>query len=432
MKRGSILRRKVAEDLKVVMLAMVVVWGATGIAWADWPRWRGPNGDGHVPTGVVVPKSLSPIPRLVWSKPAGFGSGSPVVSGKTVLYLDNRDGKEVAVALSVADGREIWSVVLDDVLGDSGSPPGPRGTPTVDGDRVYVVSCRGEFRCLRLRDGQQMWRVHFVHDFGAMPIQEAGDIPGAARHGNTASPLVDGNRIYVMVGGRQGASVVCLDKVTGDVIWKSQDDIPGHAGPVMATIGGMRQLVCFTAEGVIGLEPRDGKLLWRVPVKTALGRNVMTPIVVGDTIVVGSYTAGLIGIRVRKGLRGVEAAEAWRDRSLGVNFSCPVEVGGYVYGLGPGNRLFCVEARAGARAWVEEGFFSGMLEQGFASFLVAGQHILILAERGQLLMIAANPSGCRLLARATACGSNWCTPAYTDGLLIVRDRKEVRCLDIAR
>jgi len=408
--------------------AVLVCMG--GAAYADWPRWMGPTGNGHVPPGVAVPKALPAEPRVLWTVPLGYGSGSPAVSGRAVYCLDNRGGKEVAVAAALADGREVWSVPLDELWTDSGSPAGPRGTPTVDGDRVYVQSCRGEFRCLRAADGQQLWRTNFVRDFGAAELQEAGEVPGATRHGNTGAPLVDGGRIYVMVGGRPGAAVVCFNKLTGAIIWKSQDDVPGHAGPVMATLGGMRQLVCFMASAVIGLDPRDGRLLWTGPVKTHLGRHVSTPVVVGDTVVVGSYTRGLVGIRVTRGAEGFSAAEAWRDASLGVDFASPVGVDGHVYGIGPGGRLFCLEARTGKRAWVQDGFFSGMLDAGFASFIVAGKNLLILAERGQLLLVAATPTACKTLGRTTVCGRNWCSPAYSGGKLYVRDNKELRCVQL--
>ncbi len=406
------------------------VWAREAADQAGWPRFRGPLGNGHIPPGTAVPTTLPKEPRVLWQRPVGFGSGSPVVAGSTVYFLDNRDGKEVAVAASLKDGADLWAVPLDDLWGDSGSPPGPRGTPAVDGDRVYVLSCRGEFRCLNARDGRQVWRTNFVQDFGAMPIEESGEIPGAARHGNTGAPLIEGNRMYVAVGGRPGASVVCFNKLTGQVLWKSQDDIPGHAGPVPATLAGVRQLVVFTADAVIGLSPSDGKLLWRVPIKTHLGRHVTTPVVVGDTVVVGSYTYGLAGIRVSRGPGGLSAQEAWRDRSLGVDFSDMAAIGGNVYGLGPGGRLFSVDARTGKRVWVEEGFFQGMLDAGFAAFLVAGKNLLILAERGQLLLASPSETGCRVIGRAAVCERTWCSPAYAAGRLVVRDRKSLRYIQL--
>lgn len=401
---------------------------ATG---SDWPRWRGPDGTARIPAGEVIPRTLPSEPRVLWHVPIGPGHGSPVVSRGRVFYLDNQQGKEVAHAADAVTGQTIWSVTLDDVWGDSGSEPGPRGTPTVDEDRVYVQSCRGEFRCLRVADGSEVWRVSFVKDFGAEVLQESGEIPGSNRHGNTATPLVDGNRLYVVVGGHPDTCLVCFDKRTGRVLWKSQDDVPGHAGPVWATIVGVRQLVLFTASAVIGIEPGEGRLLWRVPIKTLLGRNVTTPVVVGDMVVVGSYTAGLIGVRVARTASGWTAEVAWKDARLGVNFASPVAVGGYVYCIGPGKRLFCVDARTGSGGWVNDDFFSGMIDAGFASFLVAGSNLLILAERGQLLLVPASPRECRVLARAIVCGKNWCTPAYVGGRLYLRDAKELRCVQIA-
>ncbi len=418
--------------MRLAMFALAVLDLSGTRVRADWPRFRGPGGDGHVPAGVTLPTALAATPNVIWARPVGFGSGSVAAAGQTAYLLDNRDGKEVAVAVSMKDGNEIWASPLDDLWGDSGSPPGPRSTPTIDGERVYVLSCRGEFRCLSARDGKQIWRVNFVKDFGAMPLEESGDIPGAARHGNTGAPLILGNRMYMAVGGRPGAGIICFNKITGDVIWKSADAIPGHAGPVLAVLGGRRQLVCFMADSVMGLDPADGKPLWRVPVETRLGRHVTTPVVVGDTIVVGTYTLGLIGIRVTRGSEGLVAKEVWRDRSLGVDFSDIVSVGTHVCGLGPGGRLFFVEAATGRRAWVQEGFFAGMLDAGFASFIAAGRNMLILAERGQLMLVSVSPAGCSVIGKTTVCGRNWCNPAYVRGRLLVRDAKELRCIELTR
>lgn len=413
------------------ILAMVMI-PVLAPASSDWPRWRGPTGDGHIPRTEAVLRTLPAEPRVVWKAPAGHGSGSAVVSRGCVYYLDNRDDKEVLCAVRSSDGKALWAVPIDEVYADSGSPPGPRGTPTVDGERVYVGSCRGEFRCLKVADGSEVWRTSFVRNFGAPPPVEVGDNPGAKRHGYTASPLIVGNRLYVTVGGTPDAAVVCFEKTTGEVLWRSQDDIAGHAGPVLAAIAGVRQLVCFMAEAVLGLSPEDGRLLWRLPVRSTLGRHVTTPVIVGDTVVIGSHTSGLIGIRVSRSAAGLEAKQAWRDASLGVDFSSPVARDGYVYCIGPGGRLFCVDARSGARAWVQDGFFRGMLDAGFASFLVAGANLLILAERGDLLLVRASNKECTILARTKVCGRTWCTPAYSGGRLFVRANTELVCVEVLR
>jgi outer membrane protein assembly factor BamB len=413
-----------------LVMALILMLSGWCLA-ADWPRWRGPDGTGHVPAGIAVPKTLPAEPQVVWHVKIGDGLGSPVVSGGKVFYLDNQKGKETVHAADAATGTEAWSVPLDEVHKDFQSSPGPRSTPVADGDRVYVQSCRGEFQCLNAADGKVLWRVSFVKDFGALFSGEIGLAVGASRHGYTGSAVVDGDHIIVGVGGVQGASVVCFDKKDGKVLWKSQNDVPGYGGPVLATIGGTKQVVSFTSEAVIGLDPADGKLLWRSPaIKTAFARHVTTPVVVDDMVIVASHEAGLLGFRVTKDGDAFKAERAWVQKPLACNFASPVAVEGQVYGLGTGNTLFCADARTGDKAWANDSFFSGMLEKGYASFLVMNDTILVLAEKGQLFLVAADPKECRVISKAKACEKNLCNPAYVDGKLYVRDAQELRCLQL--
>lgn len=394
----------------------------------DWPQWRGPARTGHVPAGVPVPETLPSAPQVLWRTPVGFGLASPVVSGGRVFFLDSENGKEVARAADAESGKVLWSAILDETFKDAQSPAGPRCTPLADGDRIYAQSCRGELQCLNAADGTLIWRTNFVKDFGATFTGERGRAEGATRHGYTASPLIDGDHLIALVGGRDGAAVVCFDKATGAIVWKSQDDTPAYAAPVIAPIHGRRQLVVFTVQGVIGLDPADGTLLWREPVKTSLGRHAATPVVVDDMVVVSSHQAGLIGVRITKEGDGFKAGRAWEEKESAINFTSPVAVGDYLYGVGPGRDLICVNARTGKQAWSEGGFFTGEAGKAHAGLIVLGPNILALTDTGQLVMIAADPNECRELGRAQACGNNWCVPAYADGRLYVRDAKELRCV----
>ncbi|MCD6304344.1 MAG: PQQ-binding-like beta-propeller repeat protein, partial [Planctomycetes bacterium] len=385
------------KGLFIAAVALVLAGG--GVCYGhDWPRWRGPEGTGYVPAGQPVPKTLPATPKVLWQKRVGFSLGSPVVAGGRVFYLDNQRGKETIHAAAADTGKELWQAVLDDVHRDFQSPPGPRGTCVVDGELLFAQSCRGELHCVRAADGKLLWRVNFVKDFGAEYHGERGQAAGASRHGYTGSPVVDGEHLIVGVGGRKGAGVVCFEKRTGKVVWKSQDDVPGCGGPIVATICGVRQVLSFTVPGVIGLRRSDGKLLWRVPVRTSLGRHVVTPVVVGRMVMVASYQAGLIGIRISRDAGGLLRAErAWVNRRAAFNFSSPVAVGGYIYGLGPGRRLFCVDVRTGETAWSAAGLYSG--GKGYVSLLVMGENLLVLAENGQLLLIPADPKGFRVVAK---------------------------------
>ncbi len=412
-----------------VLIGVVLVLGGSCRA-ADWPRWGGPEGTGHVPAGVAVPQTLPAECEVIWQVRIGIGFGSPVVSRQKVFYLDHQQGKEVVHAADAGTGKELWSAPLDEVFKDHQSPPGPRTTPVADGDRVYVQSCRGEFRCLRAAGGKPIWRVNFVKDFAALFIGEKGSATGASRHGYTGPAVVDGQRIIVGVGGRDGASVVCFDKLNGRVIWKSQNDVPGYSGPVIATIAGVKQVVSFTSEAVIGLDAGDGGLLWRLPVRTAFGRHVTTPVVAGDMVLVASHQAGLIGIRLSRQGAALRAERAWVAKASAINFSSPVAVGNFLYGIGRSNTLFCADVRTGENAWARRGFFSGMVRRGYASFVVMKDNILVLTEGGQLLLIAADPKQCRLIGKVKVCGRNWCSPAYADGRLFLRDERELRCLQL--
>jgi len=405
-----------------------------GGAWGeDWPRWRGPEGTGHVGADVDVPTTLPAESKALWRVRVGLGLASPVVSGKRVFYLDNRRGKEIVHAADIESGKELWHATLDDVFKDGQSEPGPRCTPVADGERLYAQSCRGELQCLNAADGKVIWRTNFVKDFGAVFTGEKGRAAGASRHGYCGSPLVDGDRIIVGVGGANGASIVCFNKLTGKVIWKSQDDIPGYAGPVIATVAGVRQVICFTATSLIGLEATKGTLLWRTEVKTSLGRHVTTPVVVGDIVVVSSHQAGLIGIRVARADTSapLKAERAWVLKgSPAINFSSPVVVGNHLYGLGKTRTLICVDAPTGERAWTKDWTDTRMFGKGYASFMVMGDNILALAEDGTLFMMPADKKAFRLIATVKICGKNWCSPAYADGNLFVRDARELICLQL--
>ena len=173
---------------------------------------------------------------MVWRFKIGEGFASPVVADGRLFYFDNQAGRETIHAIQASDCRELWSAAVDDVFKDEQGPPGPRCTPVVDGDRLYAQSGLGELQCLSVANGRQLWRVNFRRDFGAAFLGEDSKVPGAAEHGYTASPLVAGARLIACVGGTNGAGIVCFEKHTGKLLWKSQDDLAAQA-------------VCFTVEG---------------------------------------------------------------------------------------------------------------------------------------------------------------------------------------
>ena len=407
------------------ILLLFCAWPAHS---ADWPQWRGPFRSGRVAPGVLTPEHFLAELKIVWRTRVGDGLASPVVAGGKVFYLDNQQGRETLHAADAADGHESWSAPLDEAFKDIQSASGPRCTPLVDDGRIYAQSCKGELQCRSATDGKLNWRANYSTDFHAVFIGEKGNAQGAARHGYNGSPAIDGNQLVALAGGTNGAGVVCFEKTTGQVLWTSQSDPAAYAAPMIATIAGLWQAVCFTAEGVIGLEMKTGKLLWRVPVKTTFSRHVTTPVIIDDLVLVASHEAGLLGIRISRDASSLKARQVWASKESAMNFSSPVAVGNFVYGLGPARDLICLDAITGKQTWAKEGYFSSSPNKAHASFLVMGENILVLTDGGELVLMAADPKEFREISRAQVCGFTWCNPAYAGGKLFLRDARELLCV----
>ncbi|MGV3772232.1 MAG: PQQ-binding-like beta-propeller repeat protein [Verrucomicrobiales bacterium] len=398
----------------------VLALASTSLMAADWPQWRGPDRSGHVSSSEGALNSLPSEPKLIWKVQVGDGLSSPVVQGGLVIHFDAVKGKETLHALGKGSGKTVWSAEVDEYFHDSQGPDGPRSTPVINNDKVYAVSCRGKLVCLNLKDGKKIWSVDYA-EFGAVFVGEKGNVPGASRHGNNGSPLIIGDRLYACAGGTNGAGAVCLNKNDGSLIWKSQNDQAAYAPPVLLEVAGSKQLVCFTAEGLIGLKPEDGKLLWRVPIKTAFARHVTTPVSYKDVVVVSSHQAGTFGIKVSKKEDGFTAEPEWVKKETAMNFSSPIAVGQYLYGLGPNKNLICVDILTGEEKWSQTGYFQSSADKAHAGMLVIKNNVLTLTDGGMVVLFSAESDGFKELGQAQLAAINWCNPAYSDGIIYLRD-----------
>jgi outer membrane protein assembly factor BamB len=395
---------------------------------ADWSQWRGPDRTGHVPPGESVPAKLPAEAKILWRVKLGFGLASPVEASGKVFCMDNQEGFEALHAFDAANGQELWRTNIDIAVTDTQSASGPRCTPMVDGDRVYAQSSKGELRCLGVADGRVLWHVNFTNDFGAYFYGEKGKAQGATRHGYNGSPLADGDFLFATVGSTNGASMVAFNKKTGRVLWKSQNDEAGYAAPIIAKIGGVRQLIVFSADALFALAPQDGALLWRVPLKTSFSRHATTPVVADDMVMVSSHEIGLAGIKVSRDGEKWQATQAWLSKESAINFSSPVTVGQYLYGVGPAKNFICVDVQTGKQAWARDGYLAGSGGTAFAAFLVMDKNILALTDGGQLVLFPADPKEFKEISVLQVCGKNWCSPAYVNGNLFLRDAKELLCV----
>lgn len=404
---GSPLRRG-----RAAVAALLVALAAPALPAADWPGWRGIHRDGIAADPLPASFPQQPAPR--WRVAAGHGYASPVVAGGRLVLLEESGGKEVARALDTRTGKDVWRTPFATAWSDE-FEPGPRCTPLVDRGLVFVQSAQGEFACLSLGDGHRLWGVNFA-DLGMRWVNDRhANVGAAVRRGHTGSPVVAGDRVLVQVGATNGAAFVAFERTSGRVLWKSLDDATCYSSPLLATLAGREQLVAATCEGLVGIAVADGAPLWRFPFRTGANRNVLTPVVTGDSVLFSSHTTGFRRLAIRPDGNAQSAAETWFNRGLRINLPTPVLVGGHLYGTGPARDLVCVDASDGRVRWSEPGL--GEVSQVIAS----GPRLLVQLESGEVRLLAASPDRYQELGRFQACGKTYSLPAWSDGVLYVRD-----------
>lgn len=291
-------------------------------------------------------------------------------------------------------------------LGDNLFEGGPRGTPTVDGNRVYMLGADGRVVCADVPTGRIVWQRDLVKDFGGRRMD----------WGFCSSPTIDGNNVLLDAGGR-GASTVALSKVDGSVVWKGGDDEPGYGSVHVAQVDGKKTPVVFKAGALVGHDVANGKVLWSFPWETAYKVNAITPLLAGDILVITSaYNHGAAGVRVRSG----KPEQVWFTKKLKSQFNSPVHKDGFLYGIdgevGKRSALVCMDARTGDEKWR-----AGEVKNG--SLILAGDgKLLILSEVGDLILSEANPRGYRELGRAKVLRDRcWVQPVLANGTIYCRN-----------
>jgi len=272
--------------------------------------------------------------------------------------------------------------------------------------------------CLRVQDGQVLWHKSFKRAFNFR-------VP---TYGYSPSPLVDGERIFVHVGGRGGDSVVAMEKDTGEVIWKALSDPAGYASPMMVPASpsrGQEQLIVFTEAGLVSLDPEDGRLFWRYPWTTVYEQNIAQPVLDGDLLVITSLS-GAAALRLVSEKGKPAFREVWRDGGMAVHFSCPVGYRGYLYGPhGRSPDLRCVQIATGQVRWSRP-----RLASQRAGIVLAAGKLLTYTDRGTLVVADASPTGYREYADIRVTGHTWVPPVLADGCLFLRDSSSLSCIPL--
>jgi outer membrane protein assembly factor BamB len=404
------------------------VWPARG---DDWPQWRGPQRDGMSKETGLLKEWPAEGPKLIWQvKDLGRGYSTPAVVGERLYLISNKGtADEYVEARNVADGKQLWSTRIGKVGNPDQSPnyPAARSTPTIDGELLFALGSDGDIACLDLASGKPRWQKNVRSEFGGKPGTWA----------YSESPLIDGDVLVCTPGGAE-ATMVALNKKSGDVIWKSAvpgGDPAGYASAIAVEADGVKQYVNFLGKGLVGVDARTGKFLWRYD-RTAKGSpaNIPTPIARDGHVYSAANRAGAALVKLDAAAaaadqgKKVEPQEVYFDNKLPSAIGGSVLVGDHLYGTT--QVLVCADFKTGKVRWTDRSI-------GTSSLCYADARLYLHGENGDVALVEATPDGYHEKGRFTlpdqpnrAQSKAWAYPVIANGRLYIRDMNALWSYDI--
>jgi outer membrane protein assembly factor BamB len=406
-------------------LALLLSLASLNASAADWPQWRGPQRDGKSAETGLLKEWPKEGPQLLWQiKDIGDGYSTPSVVGDRLYLISNRGmGNEFVQALSVADGKEIWKTTIGKVGPNEGPQyPGTRSTPTIDGELLYALGSDGDLVCLETESGKERWHKSLRTDFGGQPGKWA----------YAESPLIDGDVLVCAPGGAK-ATIVALDKKTGETRWESaipEGDQAAYASAIIVEADGVKQYVEFLGKGLVGVDAKTGKPLWRYE-KTAQGSpaNIPTPVSFENLVysAAGRSGGGLVRLKVAGDVVDVE--EVYFTPKLPTAIGGAILSEGHLYGTN-GQGLLCADLKTGDIKWQERGVGAG-------SICLADGRLYVHGENGEVALVEATPEAYREKGRFTppeapkkGPGKPWAYPVVANGRLYIRDMGTLWCYSV--
>ena len=411
---------------------LLLLLSALPLRAAEWSQYRGPNFDGSTPEKIAPWPAGGP--KVLWKVPSPGGFSSFAVGGTRCFTVEGRDAggapQEVLVARDATTGKELWNAPLGSAKFDGGGNSGtsdnkggdgPRSTPATNGSQVFTLSGQLALQSFDAATGKALWKKDLPAEFAGRNIQWQ----------NAASPLLEGGLLYV-AGGGAGSSLLAFSAADGAVVWKAFDEKMTHASPIAATIHGQRQVIFFVQSGLVAVEPKTGKELWRYAFNYSTS-TAASPVVAGDIVYCSAgYGVGAGAVRVAKAGDKWTATEIYRLRgnALANHWSTPVAKDGFLYGMfqfkeygkGP---VKCVDLKDGSVKWEQAGFGPGQV-------ILAGDKVLALTDAGELVIFEPKPDAYKELARAKVLdGKCWGTAILSGGRIFARSTKEAVCVDVS-
>ncbi|MFO0879270.1 MAG: PQQ-binding-like beta-propeller repeat protein [Gemmataceae bacterium] len=403
------------------IVPLSLLCSATALFAADWPQWRGPRRD-NVWAVKGLPDRLPDKLTPRWTQPLGGGYGGIAVRDERVYVQDHQTTPrevERVVCLQAGTGKVVWEHAYPVTYGKLDYGNGPRATPTLHGAHVYTLGALGHLYCLEADTGKVVWSRDTVKEF-------RGRVP---TWGHACSPLVEGKTLIVQVGGQPDALLVALDLKTGKEVWRSLGDPPGYASPVIVDTGKWRQLVYFTPQHIVGLEPTSGKVLWKVPFEGITYDVSISDVVYGDGILLASnYWSGSKAIRLDE--QGRNPKVAWEGKALSLLMSTPLVRGKHVYAIDRFRGLKCLEMQTGKILWENEHVTPRDTNPQASLVWVGGDRALILNTPGELLLCELKPTGLVRRGKASIIGRTWAHPGFGAGCIFARTDREIVCVPL--
>ncbi|MFQ5602213.1 MAG: PQQ-binding-like beta-propeller repeat protein [bacterium] len=394
----------------------------------DWPQWRGPNRNGISYETDLITSFSNDVPTVLWKQVLGDGySGIAVKNDKVYTMYDESWGQEYVICLEADSGHIIWLFAVDDYfLNREGA--GPRSTPTVDGDKVFVLSATGLLYALNADSGYEIWEVDLQKELGAK----------RPRYGFAASPLVEGELLLIEVGRNSKNEIVALNKNTGKLVWRTwtlpehfdisnyplKSDRSGYSSPVAVNLNGVRQILFLTGNQLLSISP-EGKIYWRFPWKTYKGANVASPVVIPENkiFISSGYDKGAVMLKIHGDKKAFEVQKIWQSKIMRNRISTAICYNGYLFGFDR-KTLKCIDVYSGFEMWKKKGF-------GMGNIFLADNHLFIFSERGKLVIADATHTGYRELTSVKVLsGKCWTPPSLANGKLFARNQYQIICIDL--
>lgn len=413
---GSFSGRPFRSGLMLAMLGLIV----PGVAAAgDWPQILGPQRNGVADNEKLADSFPKKGPPQVWQKEIGEGFAGVAVSDSKAILFHRVGDEERAQAFDAATGKPLWMRPFPTTYASSISPDnGPRCVPVIHDGRVFLLGAAGGLHCVSLADGKPVWSRDVVKDFGAPE----------GYFGIGTTPIVEGNKLLVNVGGKANSGIVAFAIADGSTLWQATDEQASYSSPVAVTQGGVRHVIFVTRLSALSIDPENGKVRWKLPFG-ARGPtvNAANPLVLGDHLFLSaSYGVGAVYAKFGKD----KTQTVWENNdTMSSQYATCVVHEGLLYGVdGRADQgsasLRCFDPRTGKVQWTESNF-------GMATLILADRKLILVKEDGTLVLAAATPEKYRELGRARVLSTTTrALPALSNGLLYVRDTRELNCLDL--